>query len=572
MTRALLARFVMHCADKYVRKMCEAGTPCGAIAAQSVGEPSTQMTLRTFHFAGVASMNITQGVPRLVEVINANRNIATPVITAPVTTDMLDSCHAQTPYYTPHRNYMMNRTNHGHKDGRLPTSRTSDHYGGGADPISNGGTAKRASGDAEMDESAERWNSPLLAPAHITRLRHPRQRLYRTSRLVKALLERVLLKEVTREVVEVIGPRSHYLQIFLHTSLIERLMLPVNACVVRDRLLAAAARPMSPLRQLRPDCVQVVAADSLIVWPYESDPQRVHLHLQTLLSMLPEVMVCGMSSVNRVMIVQDGAELLAEGTELRAVMALPHVDGTRTRSNHVAVVERALGIEAARQVVVQEINNVLKAYALSIDIRHVYLLADVMTSRGVVLGITRYGIEKMCSNALTMASFERTTEHLYNAAMMQRVDSQLSVSDSVILGKPVPLGTSACEIILDPGSVTEADTRSTSSRHRSHSAEGNVATTSPRQGHDACGSTHTNKDGGSNRDNAGADGAATTHTVLTRLGERARRSRLPPPTQGLMQRAYQKYALGEGMMGKGAWGHARVPLYAQDTFHVDVLS
>lgn len=62
----MLLRFVASCAEKYLCKHIEAGTPVGSIAAQSVGEPSTQMTLRTFHFAGVASMNITQGVPRLV--------------------------------------------------------------------------------------------------------------------------------------------------------------------------------------------------------------------------------------------------------------------------------------------------------------------------------------------------------------------------------------------------------------------------------------------------------------------------------------------------------------------------
>lgn len=62
--------------------MIASGTPVGAIAAQSIGEPGTQMTLKTFHFAGVAAMNITQGVPRIKEIINASHNISTPVITA----------------------------------------------------------------------------------------------------------------------------------------------------------------------------------------------------------------------------------------------------------------------------------------------------------------------------------------------------------------------------------------------------------------------------------------------------------------------------------------------------------
>ncbi len=53
----------------------------GAVGAQSIGEPGTQMTLKTFHFAGVAAMNVTLGVPRIKEIINATKNISTPIIT-----------------------------------------------------------------------------------------------------------------------------------------------------------------------------------------------------------------------------------------------------------------------------------------------------------------------------------------------------------------------------------------------------------------------------------------------------------------------------------------------------------
>lgn len=65
-----------------MRAKIEPGTAVGALAAQSIGEPGTQMTLKTFHFAGVASMNITQGVPRIKEIINASPKISTPIITA----------------------------------------------------------------------------------------------------------------------------------------------------------------------------------------------------------------------------------------------------------------------------------------------------------------------------------------------------------------------------------------------------------------------------------------------------------------------------------------------------------
>ncbi|XP_074103416.1 DNA-directed RNA polymerase III subunit RPC1-like [Cotesia typhae] len=82
-----VSEFMFTCKEKFMRAKIEPGTAVGALAAQSIGEPGTQMTLKTFHFAGVASMNITQGVPRIKEIINASSKISTPIITAYLTDD-----------------------------------------------------------------------------------------------------------------------------------------------------------------------------------------------------------------------------------------------------------------------------------------------------------------------------------------------------------------------------------------------------------------------------------------------------------------------------------------------------
>lgn len=79
--------FLETCISRYQLKKVEAGAAVGAIGAQSIGEPGTQMTLKTFHFAGVASMNVTLGVPRIKEIINAAKNISTPIITAMLLSD-----------------------------------------------------------------------------------------------------------------------------------------------------------------------------------------------------------------------------------------------------------------------------------------------------------------------------------------------------------------------------------------------------------------------------------------------------------------------------------------------------
>ena len=82
LTESQISTFLDRCKDKFIKAKIEPGTCVGALGAQSIGEPGTQMTLKTFHFAGVASMNITLGVPRIKEIINASKNISTPIITA----------------------------------------------------------------------------------------------------------------------------------------------------------------------------------------------------------------------------------------------------------------------------------------------------------------------------------------------------------------------------------------------------------------------------------------------------------------------------------------------------------
>jgi DNA-directed RNA polymerase III subunit RPC1 len=73
--------------DKCRASYVEPGEAVGAIGAQSISEPGTQMTLKTFHFSGISSMNVTLGVPRLKEIINASKLISTPIITAKLEQD-----------------------------------------------------------------------------------------------------------------------------------------------------------------------------------------------------------------------------------------------------------------------------------------------------------------------------------------------------------------------------------------------------------------------------------------------------------------------------------------------------
>ena len=141
--------------------------------------------------------------------------------------------------------------------------------------------------------------------------------------------------------------------------------------------------------------------------------------------------------------------MLVEGYGLGEVIGAPGVDGVNTTTNHVAEVESVLGIEAARATICSEVSYIMQAYGIAIDARHLLLLADVMTFKGMVLGITRFGVSKMRESVLMLASFERTTDHLFDAAVHGRTDAIVGVSECIIMGIPVPLGCGSFKLLLD---------------------------------------------------------------------------------------------------------------------------
>jgi len=106
-----------------------------------------------------------------------------------------------------------------------------------------------------------------------------------------------------------------------------------------------------------------------------------------------------------------------------------------------------LGIEAARTTIMHEIQYTMSNHGMSIDTRHVMLLADLMSCKGEILGITRFGIAKMKDSVLMLASFEKTTDHLFDAAIFGKSDSIEGVSECIIMGVPMPIGTGLFKVL-----------------------------------------------------------------------------------------------------------------------------
>jgi len=161
----------------------------------------------------------------------------------------------------------------------------------------------------------------------------------------------------------------------------------------------------------------------------------------------------GVKGIAQVLPVKRGDEyiLLTAGSNLRGILKMKEVDAARTTTNDIHEIRTVLGIEAARQAIIDEVYKVLDAQGLDIDIRHVMLVADTMCVSGKVRGITRYGVVREKTSVLARASFETPIKHLINAALVGETDSLHSVVENVMINQPVPLGTGL------PGLVTKMD-------------------------------------------------------------------------------------------------------------------
>ncbi|MCI05474.1 DNA-directed RNA polymerase III subunit RPC1-like, partial [Trifolium medium] len=134
-------------------------------------------------------------------------------------------------------------------------------------------------------------------------------------------------------------------------------------------------------------------------------------------------------------------------TGLRWVMRLEGVNARKTVSNHVIEVYDILGIEAARNCIIDQIKLTMRNQGMRIDMRHIMLLADEMTASGMVLGTTNTGFEKSGKSVLTLASIDRAPEYLFDACVHGRDDPVEGVTDCIIMGRPIQIGTGMVKVL-----------------------------------------------------------------------------------------------------------------------------
>ncbi|KAI3324479.1 DNA-directed RNA polymerase II subunit RPB1 [Xylariaceae sp. AK1471] len=399
---------------KWRRSMVNPGEMVGVLAAQSIGEPATQMTLNTFHFTGISSKNVTLGVPRLKEILNVASNIKTPSMMV-----YLDG--GATQELAKKLRSMVEHTNL-----RSVTAVTEIYY----DPVIDSTTIPE---DIDMVESY------FLIPDETG------PPIEKQSRwLLRIVLDRQKMLDKGLSIDDVVlRLRQDY-----GSDL---------AIIPSDDNSPNQVIRIRPMPDDKDDGDKAIEDDIML--------KRLSDHL------LENLTLRGVKGVERAflnvgsrirenkegaLVQEKKSELCDEwyldtqGTSLRQVLAVDGVDPRRTITNDLWQTVEVFGIEAARGALLNELRRVLAFDGSYVNERHLALLVDVMTYRGSIAAVTRHGINRADTGALMRCSFEETVEILLEAASLGELDDCRGISENVMLGQLAPMGTGHFHVFLDP--------------------------------------------------------------------------------------------------------------------------
>ena len=319
------------------------GEAIGLITAQSFGEPSTQMALNVFHSAGVAEMQVTQGLPRLIEILDARKKPSTPSMEI-----YLDSSH-----------------------------------------------------NNEKD-----------------------------SQVFAEKVKEVKLKEIISEINIDFGGKK--LEMIIDAGSLRRVHIGVDKVV----------------EILENKGFKTKHRDGRLIVDFKEESFKKMYQIK---EKIKDVILSGIKGIAQVLIVKRERDyvVLTAGSNLKEIFGLKGVDVNKTVTNDLYEIANVLGIESARQAIMNEIRKVLVSQGLDIDKRHLKLVADAMTYQGAIKGITRMGIISDKSSILARASFETPIKHFVTATRTGKKDKLASVIENIIVNQPVPVGTGLPGLLVE---------------------------------------------------------------------------------------------------------------------------
>jgi len=335
--------------ELYDKSQVEPGQAVGIVTAQSIGEPGTQMTLRTFHTAGIAEKNVTLGLPRIIELVDARKKPSTPSMDIYLDVD------------------------------------------------------SKASKE-EKKENAIQTAKNILQTTVADLLIHPAETDYQTKIVLSVDNDR----------------------------------LKNRGCSLDDIVAAFETNKKFKLK-LDDKTVTLQLVD-------ESDAATVVVLRNKVL----KTTVKGVPDIERLTLKEENGEWLIQttGSNLAKVISVKGVDKNNARTNNVFEISVVLGIEAARNALINELKATLENQGLEVDMRYLMLVADLMCHKGYLQQIGRHGIAGSKDSVLARAAFEITVPTISNAAKLGEVEELKGITENVIVGSQIPIGSGTVDIFM----------------------------------------------------------------------------------------------------------------------------
>ncbi len=320
------------------------GEPVGMVAAESIGEPGTQMILRIFHYAGLASSMTTTGLPRLIEILDARKEPTTP--------------------------QMIIRLKEGY---------------------------------------SKNFEKALELANKITETR---------------------LKDVAKRSVEDFSNKR--ILIFLDKQ-------ALKAADISPSQIANLVGKKFGVK------TSVTKESNLLLKPDLEKPSEIRNFTTRVMHSLLK----GIEGAGKAMVLQDkNGEfyITSTGNNIEAVMKLEGVDSQNIYTNDIFEIYKVFGVEAARNAILNELARTLEEQGITVDKRHLKLVADAMTAHGDIKSIGRHGIVGAKESVFSRAAFEETVKHLVNAAAFGEQDDMTDVAENILIGKLIPVGTGSVKL------------------------------------------------------------------------------------------------------------------------------
>ncbi|MDY6777451.1 MAG: DNA-directed RNA polymerase subunit A'', partial [Candidatus Nanohaloarchaea archaeon] len=199
----------------------------------------------------------------------------------------------------------------------------------------------------------------------------------------------------------------------------------------------------------------VVETDGNSITAYPDEEDYDLTDLQDLKKKAMGIRLKGIKGIEHLVLVEENDEwyIQTAGVNLRKVLKIDGVDATRTTTNDFFETKKVLGIEAARNMLLRELQSTLDEQGMNVDVRWLLLIADTMTKEGEIQGATRYGLVGDKHSVLARSAFEETKSHLTGAALKGEEDPLNSVIENLIVGQVVPVGTGQVELTARPGTA-----------------------------------------------------------------------------------------------------------------------